>query len=367
MIGGAIRLYFAAMIHHHDASRQQLHLPRWATLISLFFVSLLSSGGCRTAPSATPAAPLSGTTAVAATTTAAIPPPPTPEAATAVATSSLLSSVPLPTSTPAPTPTPIVYQVQAGDTLLAIAIAQGTTTEAIVALNPAINPDFLQIGQQIVLPQPPTPAAPAASAGNSVDPSTLPAAVTQLNLYQTPLEGVWLVGEVTNEGTQPLENVQVTLALAADETAATTQSISAWTAVSVILPGRSAPFGVLIPEPMDTLPQVSPRISGGQPVVDLGNRYLTLDVTDTAVAHEGAQTAVSGTVQNVGDATAVQIMLVAAFYDNANRLIGYSQMALPQPLAAGQATPFTMQTALPGSQATHAIVTAQALSEADNE
>ncbi len=54
-----------------------------------------------------------------------------------------------------PSPTPLVtqYVVQAGDTLWDIALRFGfTSLEAILAANPGINPDFLSIGQVLVIP-----------------------------------------------------------------------------------------------------------------------------------------------------------------------------------------------------------------------
>lgn len=67
---------------------------------------------------------------------------------------------PLPEATlpPAETPTlsPVAsttYTVQAGDTLSAIARRFGTTVEAIVAANNLTDPDLIQVGQELVIPQ----------------------------------------------------------------------------------------------------------------------------------------------------------------------------------------------------------------------
>lgn len=51
----------------------------------------------------------------------------------------------------------VPYTIQAGDTIYRIAGRLGTTVAAILALNPGINPNALQIGQQICVPG----AAPA--------------------------------------------------------------------------------------------------------------------------------------------------------------------------------------------------------------
>lgn len=45
------------------------------------------------------------------------------------------------------------YTIKAGDTLYFLAIRYNTTVDAIMALNPGINPENLQIGQVICIPE----------------------------------------------------------------------------------------------------------------------------------------------------------------------------------------------------------------------
>ncbi|MSU02855.1 LysM peptidoglycan-binding domain-containing protein, partial [Tissierella sp. DSM 105185] len=49
------------------------------------------------------------------------------------------------------------YTIKSGDTLYNLAIKYNTTVEAIMKLNPGINPNNLQIGQVICIPQGTTP------------------------------------------------------------------------------------------------------------------------------------------------------------------------------------------------------------------
>lgn len=58
---------------------------------------------------------------------------------------------------PAPTPSPgtcpgFIYIIQSGDTLFSLAQRFGTTVAAITAANPGINPNQLQVGQQVCIP-----------------------------------------------------------------------------------------------------------------------------------------------------------------------------------------------------------------------
>ncbi len=74
----------------------------------------------------------------------------------------------LPTATPAPTATPLpctfTYVVRRGDTLWSIARRYGTTVEAIAQANGIINPNYIWVGQVLCIPggaPPPTPYPPA--------------------------------------------------------------------------------------------------------------------------------------------------------------------------------------------------------------
>ncbi|MYD94717.1 MAG: LysM peptidoglycan-binding domain-containing protein [Chloroflexi bacterium] len=63
---------------------------------------------------------------------------------------------PTPTATPIPRPTPTptatVYVVQPGDTLSGIAARFNVTVDDLVEANRIVNPDALQVGQEITIP-----------------------------------------------------------------------------------------------------------------------------------------------------------------------------------------------------------------------
>lgn len=76
---------------------------------------------------------------------------PTPVVTPAGGAASGTQSPPAGSPTAAPG-TPDKYIVKAGDTLNAIAGQYGTTADAIIAVNPGVNPSSLQIGQSITIP-----------------------------------------------------------------------------------------------------------------------------------------------------------------------------------------------------------------------
>lgn len=96
------------------------------------------------------------------------------------------SGAPTPAAVAAATPTapaaasilPATHVVKSGDTLLAIAIRYDLTTEDLIAINPGLNANRLQIGQEIKLPQAASaPAVNTSDASPTSAPSSVPPAV----------------------------------------------------------------------------------------------------------------------------------------------------------------------------------------------
>src|SRR5690554_144918 len=52
------------------------------------------------------------------------------------------------------------YTIRAGDTLFALANRYNTTVNAILTANPGLDPNFLRVGQIICIPEPPTGVCP---------------------------------------------------------------------------------------------------------------------------------------------------------------------------------------------------------------
>ncbi len=269
----------------------------------------------------------------------------------ATATVILATPTPFPTVTPAPSPTPVIYTVQDGDTLLAIAINHQTTTEAIEALNPEVDARLLSIGQTIILPSSPTITIAAAEVNAPVP---IQAEIVNISSYDTPLGGVWVLGEVKNSGNAPIANVQIEVALA-------TITQTAWAATAVISPNQTAPFAVLFPQQIEVQPVVS--IIGGESVGDLGDRYVALTAVDTALEIMGDGVLVNGRLRNNGTLTATQISLTTTFYDADGAITGYDYRVLGDELLPAAAISFSFITTPPSGNTTDFTITAQGKSE----
>lgn len=98
---------------------------------------------------------------------------PTPRPLTPTPTSVGLST-PTPEATPTATPTPslVTHVVQAGETLLDIAIRYGVTQDALLRANNLASPDRIYAGQSLLIPVPSAPAPTTTSpAGGTPAPS----------------------------------------------------------------------------------------------------------------------------------------------------------------------------------------------------
>lgn len=133
-----------------------------------------------------------------ATPTATAMRPPAPSATTRV-TPILTMTPPIPSLTPSPSPTvipstptprlvgeatldatPGTYVVQAGDTLLGIALAHGVTVDALVDANALASADVIFEGQVLHIP--------AGSTGPVVSPTLVPTATLALTLTPAPTQ-----------------------------------------------------------------------------------------------------------------------------------------------------------------------------------
>ncbi|HEX9117328.1 MAG TPA: LysM peptidoglycan-binding domain-containing protein [Anaerolineae bacterium] len=115
-----------------------------------------SPSGTRAAGTAAPGAVRGGTVAAASAATSGTPMPPTPiplqPAQGGAPASAGTAQTGAQTSAGAGSGQSWVYTVQAGDTLAQITSKLGVARDAILGLNPGINPDVLSVGQQIKIP-----------------------------------------------------------------------------------------------------------------------------------------------------------------------------------------------------------------------
>jgi LysM repeat protein len=322
-------------------------LPR---LSYWFLLSLILTGCGRLATPLTGALPQVPATALAE---ASVTPIPTPQA-----TATPRPATPIATATPTVTPTPIIYVIQAGDTLLNIAIQFDRTTEEIEAANGIADPRFLQIGQELIIPPPklspedpptPTPTPPVL-------------VVKAINFQETRQGTLWCLGEVSNPGTLPLAEVVIEASLL-DGAGLVLARGAAYTQLDVILSGQAAPFAILFDSPPSSFAQYQVAVVSGVPISDQANYYFDLDTFDLHGAPEGLATyRIKGQLRNYGPSDTESVRLVAIAYDADNRVLAQRQADLAVTLLkAGATTSFELELIIPKGIVDHYKVLAQGL------
>jgi LysM repeat protein len=108
------------------------------------------------------------------------------------------SAVPTATITPVPPPTPVTYTVRPGDTLFGIASELGVDVEDLMAANGLSNPDSLDIGQVLVVPQV-EGGAPAGEVGAPSTGQSEPTANPDAGSPQVEIREVTGAGEIASE------------------------------------------------------------------------------------------------------------------------------------------------------------------------
>jgi LysM repeat protein len=202
-----------------------------------------------------------------------------------------------PTALPTVTPTPFLYQVKKGDTLLGIALHYGLSLEALQAANPKVNPNFLSVGTELVIPIAQASKIPTATPS----PTPLPLSIDSPRCFLQGTTGAWCVAQVSNDQSYAVDDLQVWFSLAdAGGTVLTRTQVTPL--LDWIPAGDTLPFLAFFP--IDRLPLAEPgfvlrsAISDANPVPAEGGRYLPLRarVNGVQISPDGLQALVMGKI-----------------------------------------------------------------------
>jgi murein DD-endopeptidase MepM/ murein hydrolase activator NlpD len=242
------------------------------------------------------------------------------------------------TVTPTVTPTPIVHVVQQGDTLQAIAFDFGVSVDALQRANGIENPQFLQIGQRLIIPVQQDPDQ------TTMDlllptPTPQPIQVQGTASYETPVGSLLVLGEVANTTAVTLTNVQVQVTLidAAGEPLVDTNTFAP---LDLLAPGARSPFSILFTTPPSDWVNYQVTVIRGQKAGALASGYVPISVVESEGGPAGPQFRVNGVVENVSAGRSAQsVDVVITTYDSEGTVTGFRQSALAPDTADGQLTP----------------------------
>jgi len=273
------------------------------------------------------------------TPTVALTPP-----ATLRPTSTPAPYTPAPTATPTVTPTPIIYAIQRGDSLLAIAIKYDTSLQGLQEANGITDPRTLQVGQELVIPREELKIAGTPTATST----PLPFAVENVVFNSSPLGGLWGFGEIRNTTGSDLEQAAVRVILL-DQNGKVVAQAEDYVQLEFVAPGGRAPFAVRFASPpasfasYEAVPWLGVKGYVGSYYLDLTPRNLH------GAGERYAAYTVTGTVANTGPEDAIGVVVVATLYDSLGRVIG-TRRAVPDHnvIPRGGETTFSVQLAPAG-------------------
>jgi LysM repeat protein len=245
-----------------------------------------------------------------------------------------------PTSTLEPTPTYLSYFIISGDTLVDIAARLGVSVSDIEAVNPGIKAELLSVGQEINLPpvEVKTPEAPPRDefdGGSELE-------VLGLANYVAAVDNLWVLGAVRNSSSVPLGNVEVDIKLSTRQ-GQILASQNILTQPDIIFPGELSAFAALFENHLSEGFFVEASISNQR--LDIDPRFLSMDLSlqDSSVSSEGLLITYQGSVVNSGSDSVSDIIVLAIFLDETNKVIGFRMTEIGKVLAPGERTTFSDQ------------------------
>jgi hypothetical protein len=210
----------------------------------------------------------------------------------------------------------------------------------IQALNPALTPEMLLIGQEIHLPtsEPELASIPVETEADGFD-----LEISGLATYRTPLNDLWILGAVQNKSAQILGNVRIILQVR--DTSGSFESIAEVTVPpGHILAGESGPFGYLFEEPPAGELTFSAEVQSASGGFDPSIRSKDLIIEDTRVTIENKRVTYGGSIKNSGQDTVENIRLVTIFFDEDSLVSGYHTTAIDGQLSPQETVLFDFDT-----------------------
>jgi hypothetical protein len=225
------------------------------------------------------------------------------------------------------------------DTLFGLALFYGVSLEAIKTANPTVNPNFLTVGNSVVIPiqatAEPTPIP---------TPTPVPARLDAPSCYPTADGGLWCFVLATNEQPVALENLSAWVRLFSAEG----QVLREQEAIPLLnrLPSQAALplvtfFSPQVPEAVTAYAEL--RNSLAVPISD--TRYLTatLQVEAVEITAGGLQAEVKGEVSLPGTSLSANVVwVVAVAYDAKDVVVGVRKWESAEPLQPEERLPFTV-------------------------
>ena len=239
-------------------------------------------------------------------------------------------------ASPAASSTPQIYKIARNDTLTSIARRFGVALDALLAANPGLGANSLQIGQSLNIPL----ASQGADAAAIATPAPLDISP---GLCLPSGGGVYCYVPVHNPFPDALENISLQVSLL-DKDGQSLASQMAFLPLNILQPGQVLPAGIFfkgVAGGVSARGQVltAIRLSPGDP------RYLQTAIQSLLVstAWDGLSANVQGKVALAATGKpAARLWLAATAYDSSDQIVGSRRWEWNGMLKPGNAQPFSL-------------------------
>ena len=220
--------------------------------------------------------------------------------------------------TPAPTQTPFTHTVIKSETMLGIAFQYGISLGDLQAANPAVDPHFLSVGTQLVIPI------------NGEIPETMPTPTPvpvewqQPDCYLTGDGGAWCILSVRNQLETDVENISAWIGLFTPQGTNIAGQV-AYSALNILRAGDTMPLMSYFPAPIPEGFEAQGEILSGLAVAGDDTRYIDLEaiIQRVDISTDGMQAVVSGEVVLPNDIPQPsQLWALIVAYDSNGNIVG---------------------------------------------
>jgi LysM repeat protein len=175
--------------------------------------------------------------------------------------------------TPGPTATPFTHVVEDGDTLIGIAFTYGVTLEELLAANPGVDPRFLSVGHELIIPL----GGPEGEGQYVPQITPVPVTLTSVTCYRTPSDGLWCVTAARGDTGDAVEGLAAVITLY-DTQGVEAARETAYGPLNVLEPQASMPLAAFFPPPAPPFSRAMATILTAFELAEAEDRYLALDV-----------------------------------------------------------------------------------------
>jgi LysM repeat protein len=237
-----------------------------------------------------------------------------------------------PTPLPTPTATPFLYSIVEGDTLIGIAFRFGLTLADILAANPGIDPQFLSIGDDLIIPVLENVAAAAAVP----TPVAFVVPTGGTDCYPAADGSLWCFQLFENTGDLAVEGLSARFTVYDSEGEPVDERIGL-PPVNLLPPGGSVPLAAWFPEAGQDYSFAGLAVLSALPVRADDPRYVPVSV-DPLVELDGLIAYVSGTLTVSDDTPVAEFRIGVIAFDASGRVVGVRVIQVEGPGAEAFST-----------------------------